>query len=35
MDIIQSYKSELIPQRPAFDKIVNNTFGEKVIKDIK
>lgn len=35
MDIIQSYKSELIPQRPPFDKIVNNTFGEKVIKDIK
>lgn len=35
MDIIQSYKSELIPQRPAFDKIVNNTFGEKAMKDIK
>lgn len=35
MDIIQSYKTELIPQRPAFDKIVNNTFGEKAIKDIK
>lgn len=35
MDIIQSYKSQLIPQRPAFDKIVNNTFGEKAIKDIK
>lgn len=35
MDIIQSYKSELIPQRPPFNKIVNNNFGEKVIKDIK
>jgi ABC-type nitrate/sulfonate/bicarbonate transport systems, periplasmic components len=35
IDIIQSYKSDLIPQRPAFDKIVNNTFGEKAIKDIK
>jgi NitT/TauT family transport system substrate-binding protein len=35
MDIIQSYKSDLIPQRPAFDKIVNNTFAEKAIKDIK
>lgn len=35
MDIIQSYKAQLIPQRPAFDKIVNNTFGEKAIKDIK
>jgi len=34
MDIIQSYKAELIPQRPAFDKIVNNTFGEKAMKDI-
>lgn len=35
MDIIQSYKSDLIPQRPAFNKIVNNTFGEKAIKEIK
>lgn len=35
MDIIQSYKSDLIPQRPAFDKIVNNSFGEKAVKDIK
>lgn len=35
MDIIQSYKAELIPQRPAFDKIVNNTFAEKVVKDLK
>lgn len=32
MDIIQSYDSSLIPQRPAFSKIVNNTFAEKVIK---
>lgn len=35
MDIIQSYKADLIPQRPPFDKIVNNTFGEKVVKDLK
>lgn len=35
MDIIQSYKSELIPDRPPFEKIVNNTFGEKVIKEVK
>ena len=35
MDIIQSYKAELIPQRPAFDKIVNNSFAEKVVKDLK
>ncbi len=35
MDIIQSYKAELIPQRPAFDKIVNITFAEKVVKDLK
>ncbi|MGH4124903.1 MAG: ABC transporter substrate-binding protein [Clostridium sp.] len=35
MDIIQSYKADLIPQRPAFDKIINNTFAEKVVKDLK
>jgi len=35
MDIIQSYKADLIPQRPSFDKIVNNTFAEKVVKDLK
>lgn len=35
MDIIQSYKADLIPQRPAYSKIVNNTFAEKAIKDVK
>lgn len=35
MDIIQSYKADLIPQRPAFDKIVNNSFAEKAVKDLK
>lgn len=32
MDVIQSYKSSLIPERPPFDKIVNNSFSEKAIK---
>lgn len=32
MDIIQSYNQSLIPQRPAFSKIVNNSFAEKAIK---
>ena len=32
MNIIQSYKADLLPQRPAFSKIVNNSFGEKAIK---
>ncbi|MGH4051494.1 MAG: ABC transporter substrate-binding protein [Clostridium sp.] len=35
MDIIQSYKASLIPERPAFDKIVNTTFSEKAVADIK
>lgn len=32
MDIIQSYNPSLIPQRPTFSKIVNNSFAEKAIK---
>lgn len=35
MDIIQSYKADLISERPPYSKIVNNTFGEKAIKDVK
>ncbi len=35
MDIIQSYKADLIPTRPPFDKIVDNSFSEKVVKDLK
>ena len=35
MDIIQSYKSSLIPTRPDFDKIVNTTFSKKTVTDIK
>ncbi|MGL4107008.1 ABC transporter substrate-binding protein [Clostridium sp. LP20] len=33
MDVIQSYDSSLIPSRPSFDNIVNNSFAEKIIKE--
>lgn len=32
MDIIQSYDSKLIEERPSFESIVNNKFAEEVIK---
>ncbi|WP_163194579.1 ABC transporter substrate-binding protein [Clostridium thermarum] len=35
MDIIQAYDSKLIPERPAFEEIVDNSFAEKAVKDIK
>lgn len=35
MDIIQSYDSSLIPSRPSYDKIVNNSFAEKIINENK
>ncbi len=35
MDIIQSYNSALIPERPSFNKIVNNSFSDKAVKDLK
>ncbi|MBL4938228.1 ABC transporter substrate-binding protein [Clostridium sp. YIM B02515] len=35
MDIIQSYKADLISERPPFSKIVNNSFADKAIKDVK
>ncbi|ERI89609.1 NMT1/THI5-like protein [Clostridiales bacterium oral taxon 876 str. F0540] len=35
MDIIQSYKADLITERPPFSKIVNNSFAEKALKDVK
>lgn len=35
MDIIQSYNSTLIPERPSFNKIVNNSFSDKAVKDLK
>lgn len=35
MDVIQSYKSDLIPKRPPIKDIVNNTISTKVLKDVK
>ncbi|WP_027626824.1 ABC transporter substrate-binding protein [Clostridium lundense] len=35
MDIIQSYKSDLIPERPSFDKIVNSNISNKAIEKSK
>lgn len=35
MDIIQSYNSSLLPKRPPFDKIVNNSFSEKIVEEFK
>ncbi|MBZ9608899.1 ABC transporter substrate-binding protein [Clostridium estertheticum] len=35
MDIIQSYNAALIPERPSFNKIVNNSFSDKAVKDLK
>ncbi|WP_040212151.1 ABC transporter substrate-binding protein [Clostridium polynesiense] len=35
MDIIQSYKSDLIPKRPPFKDIVNNNFSNKAVSDLK
>lgn len=35
MDIIQSYKSDLIPERPSFNKIVNNNIANKAIEKSK
>lgn len=35
MDIIQSYKGDLIKERPSFDKIVTNDFGKKAMDSIK
>lgn len=35
MDIIQSYKSDLIPSRPQYDKIVTTKFAEEAVKQVK
>lgn len=35
MDIIQSYKAELIPKRPPFEKIVETDYAQKAVKEIK
>lgn len=32
MDIIQDYDSSLIPQRPSFDEIVDNSYAQKAMK---
>ncbi|CAM3008544.1 ABC transporter substrate-binding protein [Hathewaya histolytica] len=33
MDIIENYKKDLIKERPDFNKIVDNSFAEKVMKN--
>lgn len=33
MDIIEGYDKELIPERPSFEKIVNNSFADKAIEN--
>jgi NitT/TauT family transport system substrate-binding protein len=35
MDVIESYNKTLLPQRPAYSKIVNNTFSQNAIKNVK
>jgi NitT/TauT family transport system substrate-binding protein len=35
MNIIQSYKADLLRERPSFNSIVDNKFAEKAIKDVK
>lgn len=33
MDVIESYDSSLLPKRPSFEKIVNNSFAEEAMKN--
>jgi NitT/TauT family transport system substrate-binding protein len=35
LNIIQSYDSNLVTERPPFKDIVNNSFAEKALKDVK
>ena len=35
MNIIESYNPELLPARPEFGKIVNNSFSEKIVNEYK
>jgi NitT/TauT family transport system substrate-binding protein len=35
LHLLQSHKADLISERPPYSKIVNNTFAEKAIKDVK
>jgi len=32
MDIISDYDGKLMPQRPEFSKIVDNSYAQKVVK---
>jgi len=32
MDIITDYDGKLMPQRPEFSKIVDNSYAQKVVK---
>ena len=33
MDVIQSYDTSLIPSRPEYKTIVNNSFAEKIVNE--
>ena len=33
MDVIQSYDSSLIPLRPSYNKIVNDSFAENIVNE--
>ena len=35
MDIIEEYDEDLIKERPAYEKIVNNKFAEKAVEEVK
>ena len=35
MDIIQSYNSDLIPERPKYNSIVTKKHFEKIISEVK
>lgn len=35
MDIIQEYDSNLIKERPSYEKIINNEFAEKAMEEVK
>lgn len=35
MDIMQDYDKSLLPTRPPYEKVIDNTYADKAIKDIK
>ncbi|MEG1798385.1 MAG: ABC transporter substrate-binding protein [Clostridium sp.] len=35
MDIVQSYNPELLKERPPYEKVVDNQFAEKAVKEVK